>query len=111
MIDDRTGMAMALGFFAGAEHVNLALHGRQRRSSGHRVGIVQHNAVVRIARLLADFVQGAFRIRPFVAEGGRLDRVWFHPRRAQRADRGKSVTVWLGHRLFLARVGLVKIGF
>ena len=66
---------MAFGLFAGAQHVNLARHGRQGGSAGYRIGIIEHDAVVGIAGLLADFVQGIFRVGPFVAKCRRLNRI------------------------------------
>src|SRR5215831_21270666 len=73
MIDGRAGVAMAFGFFSAPEHLDLAGHGRQGRSTRQRIGVVQHDSIIGIAGLFTHFTQSSLGIRPFVAKGRWLD--------------------------------------
>src|SRR5262249_42338154 len=73
MIDGRAGVAMAFGFFSAPEHVNLAGHCRQRGSTRQRIGVIQYDSIIGIARLLTHFTQSPLGIGPFVAKSRRLD--------------------------------------
>src|SRR5262245_48286260 len=73
VVDRRAGVAMALGFLAGAEHVNLTGHGWQCRPAGYRVSVIQHDAVVRITGLLANLAQRVLGVCPLVTESRRLN--------------------------------------
>src|SRR5262249_53597615 len=73
MINGRAGMAMAFGLFSASEHLDLADHGRQGRSTCQRIGVVQYDSIIGIARLFTHFAQSSLGICPFVAKGGRLD--------------------------------------
>src|SRR5690349_21050858 len=98
-------MAMALGFFAATEHMDLASHRGQGRPAGQWIRIVQNDAVVGIAGLLADFVQSVLGVGPLVTEGRRLNGILLHPCRTERADSGESIAFGFAYRLFSARIG------
>src|SRR5262245_44928097 len=73
VINSRARMTMALSLFSAAEHLDLTSHRRQRRSASQRIGVIQYDAIIGIARLFAHFAQSSLGIRPFVTKGRRLD--------------------------------------
>src|SRR5262249_53160733 len=72
MINGRASVAMAFGLFSASEHLDLAGHGRQGRSTGQRIGVIQDDSIIGIARLFTHFTQRSLGICPSVAKGRRL---------------------------------------
>src|SRR5215475_3294734 len=73
MINGRAAMAMAFGLFPAPEHLDLAGHCRQGRSTGQRIGVVQYDSIIGIAGLFTHFAQRSLGICPLIAKGRWLD--------------------------------------
>src|SRR4029453_19528038 len=56
-INGPSGMSVRFGFFAAAQHLNVAIHGRERGASGDRIDILKDHAVVRAALLAGQALQ------------------------------------------------------
>lgn len=50
-VDGPGGVAVRFGFFAAAQHLDVAIHGRERGASGDRIDIFKDHPVVRAAIL------------------------------------------------------------